>query len=559
MVSECFTNKASLKHDPTLKTSRIKQPIVSGVNWLVDLPVAGGLLSRLTRDILPICLLHRSETPEAGVYGHSPSELGRFLDLLIQKQHQFLSLRMLVDRLRRGERLPKKSIVFTADDGYADQADTIAPVFYERQIPLTIFLITGFLDGELWPWDAQLAHAFHIADGDVVSARVGRVEMTFDLSTRSLRRAARRECQAIAKTLETDRLDRFVQSIYESAGLELSVDPPESHLPMTWSQARELEGKGVEFAPHTVSHRILTRLDDKTVRHELTQSWSRMKSELAKPLKVVAWPVGQRQDFGQREKVLAEELGFEAAVAASDRYCQVGPNASRFDLDRLGFPLGGDEASIREILSGLRSLKELREDRRTRNSPNLVDSTFRREYRPSWGRREKARSMVARLIAATRILRPLKFADLDSIKRLVFICTGNICRSPYAEKRAESLGFQAISCGLEANGRATADKMAVRLAFQLGTDLSQHRSTNVSEVSFEPNDLVVAMDPRHLRGIEPELRRTGARGALLGMWRSHPNPLILDPYGKSVDAFAEVFQQIDEGLHGLCKMLGKKE
>ena len=49
--------------------------------------------------------------------------------------------------------------MFTIDDGFIDHHDIAGPLFADYDIPLTFFLVTGFIDGELWPWDDQLSYA----------------------------------------------------------------------------------------------------------------------------------------------------------------------------------------------------------------------------------------------------------------------------------------------------------------------------------------------------------------------------------------------------------------
>src|SRR5262245_51985599 len=58
------------------------------------------------------------------------------------------------------------------------------------------------------------------------------------------------------------------------------------------------------------------------------------------------------------------------------------------------------------------------------------------------------------------------FADIDwaRVQRLVFVCKGNICRSPYAESKATTMGVTATSAGIEAASQRDADLVAIRVA-----------------------------------------------------------------------------------------------
>ena len=61
------------------------------------------------------------------------------------------------------------------------------------------------------------------------------------------------------------------------------------------------------------------------------------------------------------------------------------------------------------------------------------------------------------------------------VKRLVFVCKGNICRSAYGEAGGEA-GVPAVSCGLQANSGSPADPIALVVSSQRALDLSLHRS-----------------------------------------------------------------------------------
>ena len=64
----------------------------------------------------------------------------------------------------------------------------------------------------------------------------------------------------------------------------------------------------------------------------------------------------------------------------------------------------------------------------------------------------------------------------ESVKRAVFVCHGNICRSPYAARRAEAYGLTVASFGLSAGTGESADPSARRIAARRGVDLADHRA-----------------------------------------------------------------------------------
>jgi protein-tyrosine phosphatase len=108
------------------------------------------------------------------------------------------------------------------------------------------------------------------------------------------------------------------------------------------------------------------------------------------------------------------------------------------------------------------------------------------------------------------------------VVRIVFVCHGNICRSPYAEGRAVSFGLPAASFGLSADSGAPADPSACRLAARRGIELVRHCARDVVDFELQTGDLLVAMEPRQARRISGFLPPGSYQLTLLGLWSRPP-------------------------------------
>src|SRR5581483_2967787 len=109
----------------------------------------------------------------------------------LRKCYHIISLTELGERLRSGSDLPPKSLVVTVDDGYRDFFEVAYPVFARYQIPVTVFLVTDFLDGKSRLWVDRLQYALAYATVDSFEITADRAARRFVLQTREQREPAR--------------------------------------------------------------------------------------------------------------------------------------------------------------------------------------------------------------------------------------------------------------------------------------------------------------------------------------------------------------------------------
>jgi len=150
-------------------------------------------------------------------------------------------------------------------------------------------------------------------------------------------------------------------------------------------------------------------------------------------------------------------------------------------------------------------------------------------------------------------------------KTILFICKGNICRSPYAgrylRKIAENRNLPGIcsrSAGLEVRVSVPSPDLAVQVAKTLGVDLMDHRSKPVTAEMIKGSDMIFVME--HHQAIF--LRRTFPAHVpkifLLSLFDANPPPAgehalrynIPDPYGKAEKDFLECFRKIEGSIEG---------
>jgi protein-tyrosine phosphatase len=155
-------------------------------------------------------------------------------------------------------------------------------------------------------------------------------------------------------------------------------------------------------------------------------------------------------------------------------------------------------------------------------------------------------------------------------RRVLFVCMGNICRSPTAEavfreirrREAPGLAVEADSAGTHAYHVGSApDERAIAAAARRGFDLATLRARVVTVADFERFELVLAMDEqnyRQLRRIAPAAQRERVR-LFLDFAPQLGRRDVPDPYYGGATGFEEVLDLVEEAARGLLAALGARD
>lgn len=291
---------------------------------------------------IPVFVIHRTLSEPHGTHGLNPEHIRQCLKWLQKNKYQIVSVDDIVTSLNNGERLPTRAVAFTMDDGYLDQAEVAAPVFLDLDCPLTFFVITDLLEANWWPWDAKVTWIIDSSQKPVFALDFDGRSFEVRTSSREEKQTARQCIRDWLKTIDSDKIPEFIHELCGAAEVILPVTPPRPFVGMNWDLAQSLEKQGIDFAPHSRSHNILSQLDDESASHEITHSWEALSRKLAHPQKVFCYPTGRASDYGEREVELLRSNGYDAAFTTVPGFIDQhdsGIDASlRYRLPRLSMP-----------------------------------------------------------------------------------------------------------------------------------------------------------------------------------------------------------------------------
>jgi protein-tyrosine-phosphatase len=146
-------------------------------------------------------------------------------------------------------------------------------------------------------------------------------------------------------------------------------------------------------------------------------------------------------------------------------------------------------------------------------------------------------------------------------RALLFVCFGNICRSPFAEKAwnafAEKNGssIRATSAGLYPHSGRISPPALAPLIRSLGFDLTSHRSQEITSAMIETADVICVMDMENWHSLLHSFPHAKMKTILLGAFSGDSDPQIPDPFAMPAHRARAVYEKILRSVDGLFTAL----
>jgi peptidoglycan/xylan/chitin deacetylase (PgdA/CDA1 family) len=236
----------------------------------------------------------------------TPELLDETIRFLRRSRFAFISLDEAVEAIVR-DRASGRFVVFTLDDGYADNLTHAAPVFRAHGVPYTVYITTSFPDrtATLW-WYA-------LEDYVQTKSFPGGASHGVDLD-------------GPAATTLHDLFDRRASTLSSSGDPAVDLERLTGisaldarryveRLALNWDQVAQLAADPLAtIGAHTVNHLPLAMLEEETARREIVDSRTRLEAFLQRPVRHFCYPYGGRRAVGARETRLVAQSGFATAV-----------------------------------------------------------------------------------------------------------------------------------------------------------------------------------------------------------------------------------------------------
>src|SRR5713226_1547095 len=240
--------------------------------------------------------------------------------LYLRRHYRILHLEAALEELYRPpkERNWKQDqytpLVLTFDDGYHDNYTDGFVLARELQIPITIFLIPGYIEsGDYFWW----------GEGTRLVQRTQVDEVTIEGRHYCLKRPHERKvlAQAIDMYLRnaTSVAEReaFLACVRKLLVVQSTKIPEEEPaLPLTWAEIQQMEESECgSYGAHTMSNPILTYLTEPIeIEREIRECRTKLEQHLRHPVRTFAYPVGQPQHVSEAVLHTVKQAGYDWAV-----------------------------------------------------------------------------------------------------------------------------------------------------------------------------------------------------------------------------------------------------
>lgn len=210
------------------------------------------------------------------------------------------------------ERMPPRAVAITFDDGYRSVHELAMPILRERKLPATVFVTSGHMDDDSSMWNDVILEAVRrLPCGILDLSDIGLKSYVMDDAEQRKLSAGRltEDCKYLPPPGRQAMLDRLQNLV--NADLR-------QHLMLTPDMVRDLARNNIEIGGHTVTHPILSRLEDEAAFREIDDNKRSLEKLTGRPIRLFAYPNGkQGADFDERHVEMVRAAGYQAAFTTA--------------------------------------------------------------------------------------------------------------------------------------------------------------------------------------------------------------------------------------------------
>lgn len=248
------------------------------------------------------------------------------------RKYRVVSLDEIVDAVLAQRPLPKNAVVFTFDDGYADNL-VAAKILKKYNATGIFYLTTNCIDRQEPLWLVEVNYLLERSTKTSFHVKVNGATYDLKLNTAKEREQAKRQVVKIIKSNDRNVRESVREQIrtqLAEAGWRETVE----RIMLNWDQVREMIADGMSIGGHTVTHLNLPNADHQDAQNEIAGSKHVLEKKFGKPIRHFSVPnSGPYKYYNAAVKRMVGASGFVSSVTSAHGF--VDANSDLLELKRI--------------------------------------------------------------------------------------------------------------------------------------------------------------------------------------------------------------------------------
>lgn len=239
------------------------------------------------------------------------------------RRYKVISLDHAVAGLKGDTALPGKAVVFTFDDGYADNY-VAGKILRKYGATGTIYLTAACIDRQEPFWLAEVTHLPLTTQRPYLEICVGEETYRYELQTAQQRWRAVRELVRLIKSNDLP----YREEVRQQLRAQLAAQDHEKRMQermLSWEQIRKMQADGLTFGAHTMTHLNLPNAHPTDAEREIRGSKNLLEEKLGCEIRHFSYPnSGPYEYYTPEIRELVAKCGFASAVTSSQGFAAKG-------------------------------------------------------------------------------------------------------------------------------------------------------------------------------------------------------------------------------------------
>lgn len=244
----------------------------------------------------------------------------------IKKYYNILPLSEIVDKLAKNLPLPNNTLAITFDDGYQSVYNYAFETLKKNSLPAAIFIVADLINTDNTGWFDKVEMAFDAAYKANVSENSEfkgiRISLGNSLELIKTTVNLKEMLKSESKKNQVAITDELLQILHYD-----SSKKDDNYVQLTNSQIQQMQADNIEFAGHTLTHPVLTKLNNAELKAEIIESKNNLKDSIKSNISLFSYPYG---NYNDTVCDFVKKAGYTAAVTTT-----YGLNKRGSDLFRL--------------------------------------------------------------------------------------------------------------------------------------------------------------------------------------------------------------------------------